>query len=477
MAKNILLIFSSLMFIFAEEIWGGEITPLETTTESEKVKPLQKAFPSPREAIKAKQPESRKPRQNSKAKFDSGAPPKTRNMLTPELGFGARIGLKYEMERNFNLDNGVRDNVYKKTPELSFVFLYMPSEKFSTFLNIQFSRKFVNDEHIRMKKKKKKKDETNLELKQFFLSYKIIDGLNLKVGRQRVLDKREWVYDEEMNAVRLTYDFSKFALELSASEKKDKDLYDSNGRDDKFKNYVFYGRYSPIKDIKIAVYGFVRDGYSRNRKKNPIFYGLQSSGEVLDGLNYWLELAHVRGRSKNKKLRGFGFDLGSTYEFEVPLKPSIVLGYAFGSGDDNPSDKVDRNFRQTGLQDNNAYFNGVTKIKSYGEMLDPELSNLEIVTAGIGIEPMRRASVELIYHYYRQPKLSKKNFDAQIDEDPDGLHKMIGQEIDLVAAYKYKGKKTKIKPSLVLGYFMPGQAFPDNADNSLFAEIKIQFDF
>lgn len=228
------------------------------------------------------------------------------------------------------------------------------------------------------------------------------------------------------------------------------------------------------KDTEIAAYGFVRDGRSKKRKENPIFYGLSLRGEVFDDLDYWLELAHVRGRSESNKLRGFGFDSGFTYEFDVPLKPSIVLGYAFGSGDDNPSDKVDRNFRQTGLQDNNAKFNGITKIKYYGEMFDPELSNLAIVTGGIGIRPTRKISIEFIYHYYRQHKRSDEIRDAEVDEDPDGLNKILGQEIDFVAAYR---SKPHIKASLVLGYFMPGQAFPREADNSLIAEIKIQYDF
>ena len=418
-----------------------------------------------------------RPKKKNNFAFDLGAPPKTRVMLTPELGFGTRVGLEYELEKNFNMETRVRDDIILKAPSLSFAFLYTPTEKFSTFLNMGFSRDIVNDKRMRKKRKRKKKDETDVDLKQIFFSYKILDGLNLKIGRQRIRDKREWLYDENLDAIRLTYEFLNFAFDISASEKKEKDLYDNHSKDERFNNFVLYGRYAPTKNVEIAAYGFVRDGRSKKRKENPIFYGLQFTGEVLDNLDYWLGLAHVRGRSRSYKLRGFGFDSGFTYEFDVPLKPSIVLGYALGSGDDNPSDKVDRNFRQTGLQDNDAKFNGITKIKYYGEMFDPELSNLAIATGGIGIRPKRNASIELIYHYYRQHKRSDEIFDAEINEDPDGLNKILGQEIDFVAAYKYKSKRINIKTSLVLGYFMPGQAFPMDADNSLFAEFKIQYDF
>ena len=473
MIKNVLLIFVSLILLLAEGICGGEIAPQETKTEDEMNVPVQKEFFSPGKMIEKKLFKSAKHRKNNEAAFDLGAPPKTRNRLTPELGFGARVELEYVMEKNFDLETRDRDDLYIKKPELSFVFLYTPTEKFSAFLNIEFSRSIVNDEQ-----EEKKKDETNVNLTEAFFSYEIMDGLTLKVGRQRLKDKREWIYDEKMNAIRLTYEFSKFAFELSASEKKDKDLYDNHGRDERFNNFVLCGRYAPFKNTEIMAYGFVRDGRSKKRKENPIFYGLQVTGELIDNLDYWLNFAHVRGRDGSNKLRGFGFDSGFTYEFDdVPLKPSIVLGYAFGSGDDNPSDNRDRSFRQTGLQDNNAKLNGVSKVKYYGEMFDPELSNLAITTAGIGIRPMRKTSIELIYHYYRQHKRSDDIFDAEIDEDPDGLNKILGQEIDLVAAHKYKSKKINVKTSLVLGYFLPGQAFSMEADNSFFAEIKMQFDF
>ena len=466
------------MFLFTEGICGGEIAPQETTNEGEGVEPIQKKLSFPREMTEKKPSESTKHRNNNEVTFDLDAPPKTRIELTPELGFGARVELEYELEKNFNMESRVRDDVIKKTPLLSFVFLYTPTKKFSTFLNIEFSRAIVNDKRMRTEKKRKKKDETNLDLTELFFSYEIIDRLNLKVGRQRLKDKREWIYDEKMNAIRLTYEFLNFAFDFSASEKKDKDLYDNHGSDERFNNFVLYGRYAPNKDTEIAAYGFVRDGRSKKRKENPIFYGLQVTGELIDDLDYWLDFAHVRGRDGSNKLRGFGFDSGFTYVYDdVPLKPSIVLGYAFGSGDDNTSDNRDRSFRQTGLQDNNAKLNGVSKIKYYGEMFDPELSNLAIATGGIGIRPMRKTSIELIYHYYRQHKRSDEIRDAEIDEDPDGLNKILGQEIDLVVAHKYKSKKINIKTSMVLGYFLPGQAFSMEADNSFFAEIKMQFDF
>ena len=108
----------------------------------------------------------------------------------------------------------------------------------------------------------------------------------------------------------------------------------------------------------------------------------------------------MRGREGSKKIRGIGFDLGATYQFDLPLKPSVAVGYAFGTGTADPKGLVDKSFRQTGLQENEDRFHGVTSFKYYGELFDPELSNLMIFTGGIGIRPTRNSSIDLVYHYY-----------------------------------------------------------------------------
>jgi alginate production protein len=182
----------------------------------------------------------------------------------------------------------------------------------------------------------------------------------------------------------------------------------------------------------------------------------------------------VRGENGPRKIRAIGFDIGATYEFNVAFEPSLTLGYAFGSGDDEPADNIDENFRQTGLQDNEAKFNGVVKLKYYGEMIDPELSNLAIATVGVGIRPTHTTSLDLVYHYYRQDEASEEVRDAEIDEQPNGFNVDLGQEIDLVAGYRIKPHH---KGSLVIGYFIPGNVFPDDADPALFTKLEIQYEF
>ena len=47
-----------------------------------------------------------------------------------------------------------------------------------------------------------------------------------------------------------------------------------------------------------------------------------------------------------------------------------------------------------GLQENEADFGGAASFKDYGEVLDPELSNLAIFTVGLGLRPSEKFSLD-----------------------------------------------------------------------------------
>jgi alginate production protein len=229
-------------------------------------------------------------------------------------------------------------------------------------------------------------------------------------------------------------------------------------------NYIAYVTYTIADETYVAPYLLIRDDWS-NKDDSSTFLGIHSDGEITDNLEYWLELAYVWGIDGSNKFSGIGFDLGSTYIFNLPLEPSITLGYAFG----------DDGFRQTGLQGNEGGFNGVADFKYYGELLDPELSNLSIFTAGTGINPTEESSIDLVYHYYLQDKASNSLRNVGIEAEPDGRNKGLGSEIDLILGYVGRGETIEL--ALILGYFIPGSAFPSESENSFLTKLVLQLSF
>ena len=66
------------------------------------------------------------------------------------------------------------------------------------------------------------------------------------------------------------------------------------------------------------------------------------------------------------------------------------------------------------------------------QSLSNELSNLLIVTLGLGLRPTVRSSFEVVYHYYRQDEALAELRDSNLEVEPDGRNKELGQALDLV---------------------------------------------
>ncbi len=404
---------------------------------------------------------------------DLDDPPETHIRLTPVLTFGAEVQVKYEYESDFDFDDSIARDRSPLKPELSLAVSYDPHPAVQIFLNLELVREFGSTEPTEID------NGTMLDLTQVYLRYNDLvgPGVSFQVGRQRFEDDREWLYDEELDAVRVFYRSGRSTLEGSVSREElvDRNLLpDAQPGIEPVNNYVAYGGYGLDEEAGIAAYVVVRDDRS-GAMESPQFFGLHSSGAVSERLVYWVELAHARGRDGSKRIRGWGGDFGSTFAFDMSLKPALSVGYAFGTGDRNPSDDVDRNFRQTGWQDNTDELNGVSSIKYYGELFDPELRNLRILTVSAGARPARdTSSLEVVYHHYRQDHTSDDLASARIALDPTGSSPKLGSEIDVIVAHS---GSQGFEWEVVLGYFMPGSAFPSGGDGAFFAGVEIQYEF
>jgi alginate production protein len=77
-------------------------------------------------------------------------------------------------------------------------------------------------------------------------------------------------------------------------------------------------------------------------------------------------------------------------------------------------------------------FDGVNYFHYYGELLQPELSNMQIWTTAVGFRFWQSSSVEFVYHLYHQVHPAAFLRNARIDADPTGKRRAIGQEWDVV---------------------------------------------
>jgi alginate production protein len=251
-----------------------------------------------------------------------------------------------------------------------------------------------------------------------------------------------------------------------------------SGETGKFINYYSSISYKFAQKSRIGAFALYQSGDTQS----PMFFGIQSEGELVKRLHYWLQSAMVRGTDGSQRIRGEAVDVGLTQLFgaSTSIRPSITVSYAYGSGDGNPNDNVDTAFRQTGFQDNSDSYNGVARFKYYGDILDPQLTNLMIFTGGAGIKPSHRSSLDLVYHYYLRDFSSTSisraglNFVGQTGTDTH-----LGEEIDLIIGYQ---EIERVTTRLIFGVFMPGKAFAEPVrdgarDPAFSASILIRYFF
>lgn len=285
------------------------------------------------------------------------------------------------------------------------------------------------------------------------------------IGRMDFDDRREWLYDQNLDGIRLFWKMGDMVAEASATTMlSDGDVWDENTD-----NYTFY-----LTDSRrrYAAYVIHRDT-SRPYQQSISHFGLRAFGEWPKSHESWLEIAGIHGERKNDRgrttLGGWAVDVGSTWYIDD--RWYLTGAWAFGTGDSDISDGSDNNFRQTGLQDNNARFGGVTSFRYYGELVDPELSNLHIGTLGIGYRFNESSSLDLVGHYYLQDEPSRRLNDSDLDAKANGADREIGWELDAILGWR---PLPAWDFELVYGWFMPGKAFEDASDSSL-GKVQVRY--
>jgi len=408
--------------------------------------------------------------------IDPEAAPPLRHEVTPQLSWGAKLNFSERIRDNRDLDDDDDDRDLETSGSLNFAALLLSSPRvfeprFEIFGEVKIEREVEHDEG-----EGKTADETDVSFRRGYIIWRdfMLPSVYLQVGRQRFKDAREWFIDESLDAVRLFYEKDGLELQLSYSS----NVVDPEDEEDKINNLILYGIYKIWKKDTAAAYIVNRNGDNPDNDISKIdltFIGVSWKGKSFKKQKYWLEAGAVYGDEDGKDVRGYGFDVGWTSRFKHRFKPAVTLGYAFGSGDSNPDDSRDKNFRQTGLQDNTAKLRGVVRVESYGELFEPELSNLMIGTLGFGIRPLKKASIDLVYHHFRQvwalQERENELRDVGIKPDPNGESRNLGDEVDLIFGWKVT---QDFRLEALATFFVPGSAFP-GADNAFLGKIKLRY--
>lgn len=319
--------------------------------------------------------------------------------------------------------------------------------------------------------------------------------LSFEAGRLDFEDDRRWWWDEDLDAVRLIFAAGDVEVSVALAQelapvRLDRSFIDPDaqgvqrllaeaswdyGNDHTVQLFALWQNdRSPTPDIAALLDREHLDDSDANLR----WLGLRATGAWASDagvFGYWLDLAQVRGDEVllefepdaqvglhivaeriAQDVRGWGLDVGATWAARGGREPRLTLGLARGSGDRNREDHHDRAFRQTGLNSNAAGFGGVQSLARYGALLDPDLSNLAIVTLGAGWSLWQSSSLDFVAHQYRLVELADSLADARLASPLTGVDRDLGLGLDIVLAIE---EWDQLELEFVTSAFHAGDAF------------------
>lgn len=367
--------------------------------------------------------------------------------LADGLKLGGQVGLGLEHDEDRDLDDARKRDETQLELEAKLDLLW----SFGSGSFALLEGKFAHD--LGWQEGSAEEEDSAAEITRAFTWFAVNEQVRVQAGRFDFDEEREWLYDEILDGVRVLARAGDLEFELAAATGREFAASEGNPTEDTA-TYVALARwFVDDDDWWLTAYAFVRDDTAM-RDFEPQLFGLRSFSRPYRGLGHWAELALARGHAADRDIDGRAFDVGLLYRFDAPLSPIIALGYAYGEGRD-PNGDTD-GFRQSGWNDNNAKFGGVTSLKYYGEVFEPELANLGIATLGVGVRPMPSLAVDLVLHEYRQDYLAAALYANDLRARPNGRSAALGWEADLVIGWR---RERSLSAEFVLGRFDPGSGF------------------
>jgi len=318
-------------------------------------------------------------------------------------------------------------------------------------------------------------EEFSYQLESLYFQLDASKQLRIRAGRFNLDDPMETIVDEDLDGLLVSFEQGPFELELSRTRK---DVFEAStvGRRDQITNTMGSVQISPNDDSRWIPYVLHRSSEPFNsiRAAETTWYGLQGIIEPDSSpIRYWVHGSIQNGEETDETekidLGGYMLDIGINWNARGPLKPTYTLGIAHASG----GSRADR-FRQSGLQSNDFALNGKSSFRYLGEVMDPELTNIRIITLGFGAELSREWTLDVALHQYRQVETEDALRGSDIEFDPLGENVDLGQGADLVIAYQHD-KQTELKATA--GVFAPGRAFDDTRDEAWLVNLELSHEF
>jgi len=344
------------------------------------------------------------------------------------------------------------------------------------FASVRFSEDELNNDD----------EPYTFDLERLYLQVRPNAALRLRAGRQTIDDPLQAVVDEELDGLRVTYEAGIAEFEISLTRE---DWFEAStfSREDNITNTMALIEFKPSKDTLWMPYVLHRSAeplsddesvntnwLNNDQPVEALWAGLQGIVEPDNSaFRYWFHGSVLDGEASDDtqttELGGYSVNVGLNWTTSLAMQPTFTIAAAQGSGGD-PSER----FRQSRLQSNNFALNGKNTFRYLGEVMDPELTNLRVLTFGMGVKVTKQWRADLALHSYQQVVLEDNLRGSDIEFSPTGLNDDLGQAVDVVLSYQPDGQ---LQIQGTAGLFIPGEAFDDVHDPASLLQLELSYQF
>ena len=307
--------------------------------------------------------------------------------------------------------------------------------------------------------------DLSIDLRELYImSHDLNDNyLNFLIGRKVLNDGRSWYYNSSVDTIGLfnSDDLLLYDIYFGGRLNNEKTFSENDNtyglKDTKF--LIAHIKYEYF--IKHFIEGFYLLEHTKDLRTLR-WYGIRADGNKKfsnSSLKYWADFALLRGNF-NQKITADGLDLGAMYNKDTS---PYIFGASFARGSGSKDGR--HNFYMPYLTNAKHKLNKIPSFRYYGEFLNPDLSNLQIISLYGNYDFKNGNTLSLSFHNYNQIKASKVLRAADMVLTPNGKSKDIGNEFDLIWYFNRPNLKHY---KVVFSYFRGGSAFDD-------ADIKEAF--
>ena len=265
----------------------------------------------------------------------------------------------------------------------------------------------------------------------------------LSFGKQRLVSPLDWANTQR------TFDGARAILEAKGltvqgywARKVNVRKSDFNVSDDESDFFGVYVTDSPVAhSLGFDVYwlALVRDSAAFNGtsgKENRQTIGARVGGALAGArLHYDVEAAVQFGALGGEDISAFMVGSQATYTFtRVPVRPRVLVGFDYGSGDATPGGKVGT-FNQ--LFPLGHAFLGYADVVGRQNVISPSI--------GVGLEPVRGLNVAVRGYRFWRASLHDALYNAGgvvVRAPGEGASRSVGSELDFTTAYRFGGHLT-----------------------------------